>query len=113
MTPPRSTTPSSGCMSRATAAAGYAYAAVWVVGLSVWPSNLAVNASGAAVVAAYHGHMAVAAAQLVLVEGLAGLLLGTVVVAVGRGLVQAEPVRRRSRTVDAGIAAGLGAALVS
>jgi len=64
--------------------AGLSYLAAWVAGLAVWPSNLAVNATSAQVTAAYQGHQAVAAIQYLLVEGLAGLLLGTVLTAVLR-----------------------------
>ena len=66
------------------AVAGLSYLAAWVAGLAVWPSNLAVNATSAQVTAAYQGHQAVAAIQYLLVEGLAGLLLGTVLTAVLR-----------------------------
>ena len=71
------------------AVAGAGYLAAWVAGLAVWPSNLAVNASSTQVSAAYQGHQAVAAVNYLLVEGLAGLLLGAVLTAVlraaGRG----------------------------
>ncbi len=59
-------------------AAGVGYLAVWIAGLLAWPSNLALDATNAEVAAAYRVHSAQAATQIVLVEGLAGLLLGVV-----------------------------------
>lgn len=59
-------------------AAGAAYFAAWVAGLSVWPDNLALNATAAQAAAAYAAHPAQAVVQYLLVEGLAGLLLGVV-----------------------------------
>jgi hypothetical protein len=60
------------------AAAGVAYLVAWVVGLAVWPKNLALNATAGQAAAAYAAHPAQAAVQYLLVEGLAGLLLGAV-----------------------------------
>lgn len=60
------------------AAAGVGYLAVWIIGLLAWPSNLALDATNARVATAYRVHSAQAATQIVLVEGLAGLLLGVV-----------------------------------
>jgi hypothetical protein len=60
------------------AAAGIGYLAVWIIGLLAWPSNLAVDATNVQVATAYRVHSAQAAIQIVLVEGLAGLLLGVV-----------------------------------
>jgi hypothetical protein len=59
-------------------AAGAAYLAAWVAGLSAWPDNLALNATAAQAAAAYAAHPAQAVVQYLLVEGLAGLLLGVV-----------------------------------
>jgi hypothetical protein len=73
-----------GSSSRWPAVAGVGYLAAWVTGLAVWPSNLAVNATSAQVTAAYQAHQAVAAVQYLLVEGLAGILLGAVLTAVVR-----------------------------
>jgi hypothetical protein len=58
--------------------AGIAYLAAWAVGLSVWPVNLALNASAAQVAASHRAHPAEAASQYLLVEGLAGVLFGVV-----------------------------------
>jgi hypothetical protein len=88
------------------AAAGAGYLAAWVAGLAVWPSNLAVNAASSQVSATYQAHHAVAAAQYLLVEGLAGLLLGAVLAAVLRATA------RGSRLAGARPAAVLGAVAV-
>src|ERR1700761_1288591 len=50
------------------AAAGVAYLVACVVGLSVWPKNLALNASAGQAAAAYAAHPAQAAVQFLLVE---------------------------------------------
>ena len=60
------------------AAAGVAYLAAWAAGLAVWPVNLALNATAAQVAASYRANPAAAAAQYLLTEGLAGVLLGVV-----------------------------------
>jgi hypothetical protein len=60
------------------AAAGVAYLTAWVAGLSVWPVNLALNATAAQEAASHAAHPAEAATQYLLVEGLAGLLLAVV-----------------------------------
>ena len=90
-------------------AAGIAFVAAWVTGLAVWPTNLNVAASGAKVVSAYTGHQGVAAAQYVLVEGLAAVALAIVVIALGRAAG-----RRGSGRLGGVVAlAGIGAAIVS
>jgi hypothetical protein len=63
------------------AVAAATYLAAWVAGLAVWPVNLALNAQAAQVTAAFRQHPAEAAVQFLLVEGLAGLLLGVVLAA--------------------------------
>jgi hypothetical protein len=60
------------------AAAGVGYLAAWIAGLAAWPKNLALNATAGQTAAAYAAHPAQAAVQYLLVEGLAGLLLGVV-----------------------------------
>jgi hypothetical protein len=60
------------------AAAGAAYLAAWVSGLAAWPVNLPLNASATQTTASYAAHPAAAAMQYLLVEGLAGVLLGIV-----------------------------------
>ncbi len=58
--------------------AGIAYLTAWVAGLAAWPVNSALNATAAQVAAGYRAHPAGAVAQYLLVEGLAGALLGVV-----------------------------------
>ncbi|MGH3208744.1 MAG: helix-turn-helix transcriptional regulator [Trebonia sp.] len=60
--------------------AGAAYLVAWIAGLLAWPVNLALNATSGQVAASYRAHPAEAAVQFLLVEGLAGLLLGIVLV---------------------------------
>ena len=66
------------------AAAGIIYALAWANGLLIAPASLRVTASGTEVVSAYAGHRAPAIAQAVLTEGVAGLALAVVVVALSR-----------------------------
>ena len=60
------------------AIAGIGYGVAWVTGLVVWPSNLAIDATEDGIVSLYATHMSQATAQYLLVEGLAGICLGTV-----------------------------------
>lgn len=60
------------------AIAGLTYLVAWTTGLAEWPSNLAVNATGVQVAASYQPHTAQAVVQYLLIEGLAGILLGIV-----------------------------------
>jgi hypothetical protein len=91
-----------------TASAGVAYLVAWVVGLAVWPTNLAVDASDAKVVAAYSGHRGVADTQYLLVEGVAAIALAVVVIAVGRAAGSSG-----GRLGRVAVLAGLGAVIVS
>src|SRR6202035_470914 len=59
-----------GWRARVPAWAGIAYVAAWVAGLAAWPANLALNATSAQVAAAHRAHVAGAATQYLLVEGL-------------------------------------------
>lgn len=93
----------------APAAAGIAFVAAWVTGLLVWPSNLKVAASGHKVVSAYTGHEGVAVAQYLLVEGLAGIALAFVVIALARAAGR-RGANRLGRIV---LLAGIGAVVVS
>jgi hypothetical protein len=75
--------------------AGVAYLVAWVAGLAAWLSNLPLNASAAQTAASYAAHQGQAAVQYLLVEGLAGVLLGIVLgcavrSAAGRGQVGAK-----------------------
>jgi hypothetical protein len=90
-------------------AGGIAYAAAWVTGLAVWPSNLNVAASGAKVVSAYSGHQGAAMTQYLLVEGAAAIALAVVAIALARAAGRAGA-GRAGRV--AGLA-GSGAAIVS
>jgi hypothetical protein len=83
---------------RLPAYAGILYLAAWITGLAVWPSNLALNATSTEVAAAYRSQAGPAATQYLLVEGLAGVLLGVVLAAAvlsadgGRLVVRARPI---------------------
>jgi hypothetical protein len=91
------------------AVAGIVYVVAWVAGLAVWPSNLAVSASDAKVVDSYSSHEAAAVTQYLLVEGLAGIALAFVVLALG----QAARQRGAERLGRAALIVGLGAATLS
>ncbi len=88
------------------AAAGIGYLVAWVAGLAAWPANLPLNATAAQTTASYAAHPAQAAAQYLLVEGLAGLLLGVVL-----GCVLLPQIRA-GMALMAGGAALLGAVAV-
>ena len=93
----------------APAVAGVAYLLAWVTGLTVWPSNLDVAASGSQVAAAYTGHQGVAMTQSLLVHGVAAVALAIVVLALG----QAARRRDGGPLGPAMVVAGVGAAAVS
>src|ERR1700733_2609864 len=85
--PPRHTTSelaSSAWRARLPGTVGIAYVVTWVIGLAVWPANLALNATAAQVAASHRAHPAEASVQYLLVEGLAALLLGIVLACVLR-----------------------------
>jgi hypothetical protein len=107
--PPRSNRRSHHSRISAAAWAGVAYAAAWLTGLAVWPSNLDVAASGARVMSAYTGHQGVATTQYLLVEGAAAIALAVVALALARAAG-----RRGAGRVGRVVAvAGGGAALIS
>jgi hypothetical protein len=89
------------------AVAGVGYLAMWIIGLLAWPSNLALDATNAQVATAYRVHSAQAATQIVLVEGLAGLLLGVVL---WRLLTSASGTRSRAAVAATAIAVLLSVA---
>jgi hypothetical protein len=91
------------------AIAGIVYPAVWIVGLAIWPSNLAITDSSREVVNAYGAHRSVAVAQFLLVEGIAAIALAFVLVTVARAAGRAGAVLR-SRVI---LGAGLTACVVS
>ena len=76
-------------------AVGIAYVVTWVVGLAVWPVNLALNATAAQVAASHRAHPAEATVQYLLIEGLAALLFGFVLACV----LRANRDRRSSRQI--------------
>lgn len=90
-------------------AAGVAYLAAWVAGLAAWPVNLPLNATAAQAAASYAAHPAEAATQYLLAEGLAGLLLGTVL-----GFALLPQVRRHAGPrIKAAVLLGGGAVVIS
>ena len=93
----------------APAVAGIAYSTAWVVGLAVWPSNLDVAATNLKVVATYSAHQSAAIMQYLLVEGLAAIALGVIVIALG----WAARRRGADRLGLAAVVAGLTAAALS
>jgi hypothetical protein len=89
------------------ALAGISYAITWVAGLAAWPSNLAIDASKKEIVSVYAAHRSEATAQYLLVEGLAGLLLGIVLFYCSRHLGRSD----RSWSSRAAIAGGVVVAI--
>ena len=73
------------------AIAGIGYGLAWIAGLLVWPSNLAIDSTGRQVVGLYSHHVTQAAVQYILVEGVAGVLLGTVLFYLLRALQRQSP----------------------
>jgi len=105
-TPPR---PRSRALITVPASAGIAYVAAWAIGLALWPTNLALDASDRTVVTAYTEHRGAAVTQDLFVEGLAAIALAVVVIALGRAA--REPAVGPLGHVA--VIAGIGAALVS
>jgi hypothetical protein len=60
------------------ALAGISYGIAWAGGLAAWPSNPTIDATKREVVSLYAAHQNEATAQYLVVEGIAGVLLGTV-----------------------------------
>ena len=85
------------------ALAGISYAIAWIVGLAAWPSNLAIDASQKEVVSLYAAHRSEATAQYLLVEGLAGLLLGIVLFYCRRHLGRSDRSWRSGATIAGGV----------
>ena len=90
--------------------AGLAYLAAWAAGLGAWPSNLPLNATAAQVTASYAAHPAQATVQYLLVEGLAGVLLGIVLWCAVRSLTHRVRGQAGSRVAGAAV---LGAVAVA
>ena len=78
--------------------AAAAYISAWLVGLAIWPGTPGVDASATHVADVYAAHQGLAIVQYLLVEGVAGIALGAMVLAIGLGLV-ANGARRAGRTV--------------
>ncbi len=102
---PTAVTPRRRAISAIPALAGIAFTASWVAGLSVAPSSTSVRPTGSAVLASYAGHLGGATAQFLLTEGAASVLLGVVVVALGRAGLRAGAGRTAWLTLGAGLAA--------
>ena len=95
-------------------AAGVAYLVAWVAGLSEWPVNLPLNATAAQTTASFAAHPAQAVIQFLLVEGIAGLLLGVVLGYAVLPLVRpSAALRVKGATPRATVAAVLGAVAVA
>ena len=110
-----------GWRGRVSAWAGVAYLVAWVAGLAAWPANLALNATGAQVAAAHRTHVAAATTQYLMVEGLAGLLLGVVLASWLLGRRRAAAVAGRRTAIGLSVVAvitslaqcGLGLAVIA
>ena len=85
------------------ALAGIGYGVAWLAGLAVWPSNLAIDASRREIVSLYAAHMSQAAAQNLVVEGLAGVLLGIVLFYSIRRVSRCDPTWTSRVAVVAGV----------
>jgi hypothetical protein len=60
------------------ALAGISYGIAWAGGLAAWPSNLTIDATKREIVSLYSAHQSEATAQYLVVEAIAGVLLGMV-----------------------------------
>jgi hypothetical protein len=89
----------------APAVMGILYSVAWLVGLAIWPANLDVTASGAAVIASYAGHRSLAMVQCALVEGVAAVALAGVVLAQGRAAHHRGADTLRRAAVGSGLCA--------
>ena len=85
------------------ALAGIGYGVAWLAGLAAWPSNLSIEASKREIVSLYAQHMGQAAAQYLVVEGLAGVLLGIVLFYSIRRVSRCDPTWTSRVAVAAGV----------
>jgi hypothetical protein len=85
------------------ALAGIGYGVAWLAGLAAWPSNLAIDASKREIVSLYAAHMSQAATQYLVVEGLAGALLGIVLFYSIRRVSRCDPTWTSRVAVAAGV----------
>ena len=60
------------------ALAGISYGIAWAGGLAAWPSNLTIDATKKEIVSLYAAHQSEATLQYLVVEGIAGVVLGVV-----------------------------------
>ncbi len=87
---------------------GLVYAAAWVTGLLIGPPAVPVTALGTEVVSSYTGHQGAAIAQVLLTEGVAGLALAVLVLALGQAAWRYQAQRLASVIEITGLgAAGL------
>jgi chromate transport protein ChrA len=85
------------------ALAGIGYGVAWLAGLAAWPSNPAIDASKREIVSLYAANMGQAAAQFLVVEGLAGALLGIVLFYSIRRVSRCDPTWTSKVAVAAGV----------
>ncbi len=84
---------------------GLVYAAAWVTGLLIGPPTVGLTAPGDEVVSSFTGHQGAAIAQSVLTEGVAGLALAVLVLALGHAAWRYQAYRLASVIEIAGLAA--------
>jgi hypothetical protein len=89
------------------ALAGISYGIAWAGGLAAWPSNLSIDATKREIVSLYAAHQSEATAQYLVVEGLAGALLGIVLFSCIWRLRRCE----RTWTSRAAVAGGVAVAV--
>lgn len=84
---------------------GIGYTASWIVGLSVWPSNLSVTSTKAQILAAFSAHRSPATIQYLLTEGLPAIGIAIVSLALGSAMMRTGAVRRARVVRTVGILA--------
>ena len=89
--------------------AAAAYISAWLVGLAIWPGSPGVNANATHVADTYAAHHGLAIVQYLLVEGVAGMALGAMVLLIGLGLGATG--NRRAGTIV--LVSGLAATTIS
>jgi hypothetical protein len=87
--------------------AGVGYGIAWVAGLAAWPSNLTIDASKREIVSLYAAHMSQARAQYLLVEGLAGVLLGIVLFFCRRHMARCNRIWTSGAAMAGGVVVGI------
>lgn len=103
----------SGLLTYLPAGAGLAYVVAWAAGLAAWPVNLALNATAGQTAAAYRAHPAEVVVQYLLVEGVAGVLLGVVLGSALSALRAARAGGRGGRELAGPVALSALAVIVS